>query len=120
MQNKIVSSAGNIQTVYELLRASQFKNQTQNCLAYFVFKLLITFMVKKNVEMSDADLIRHALQISFKYLFFFQKLSVRTKHHCEYLISYSHSQKYPLFGKKHQNGDHTKSFQISLEVRLEV
>ena len=53
----------------------------------------------------------------FKTLFFLQKLSVHTKQHCQYLTFHSHSQKYPLFSKKHQNEDHTKCFLISLEFQ---
>ena len=49
LHNRLASSASNIQTVFELLRNQKFKNQTQYCVAYFAFILLITFLMKKNL-----------------------------------------------------------------------
>ena len=48
LHNRHVSSAGNIQTEYGLLK--KIKNQTQYCVAYFVFIMLMTIWWKRNLK----------------------------------------------------------------------
>ena len=50
LHNRLVSSAGNIQTVYELLRNQPIQKKPKKyCVAYSVLILLIIFLVEKKL-----------------------------------------------------------------------
>ena len=64
LHNRLVSSAGNIQTVYELLRNQPIqKPNSILCGLFCIYIAHYLFDEKEFVKMSDVDLIRFSLQM---------------------------------------------------------